>query len=271
MTSKFSQIDPGARIDEGVEIGPGCVIGPNVRIARGTRLVDHVTIYGNTTIGHDNTFYSYSVIGGDPQDISYDGEQTELIIGDGNRIREFVTVNTGTKKQDRRTVIGSNNLLMSCCHIAHDCVIGDNIIIANGVLLGGHVQVQSNVVFGGLAAVHHFVTIGRYAFIGGMTRVAMDSPPFMLLEGNPAVIRGINAVGLERNGFSGEQIKAIKQAYRLIYRNDEITRSEAIVRLEDEYAGDHHIMELVGFLKRTEEGKGGRYLESIRKNRAATK
>jgi UDP-N-acetylglucosamine acyltransferase len=211
-------IDPRAEIDDDVEIGPFCVIGPEVRIGRGTRLENSVTLMGNVTIGCRNHLYPNVVVGGEPQDISYRGSDTKVIIGDDNIIRECVTINRATEKEDGVTQIGNSNFLMGCCHVAHDCLLGDHIIIANGTLLAGHVHVQDHASLSGAVAIHHFATIGAYSFIAGMSAVRHDVPPFMLVEGYPAKPRCVNAVGLKRNAFAPNVIHALMEAHRLLYR-----------------------------------------------------
>lgn len=211
-------IDPRAEIDDDVEIGPFCVVGPHVRIGRGTKLENSVTLMGHVTLGRYNHLYPGAVIGGEPQDISYSGGNTRVVIGDHNVIREGVTVNRGSEKEDRVTRLGDSNFLMACSHVAHDCQLGSHIIIANNTLLGGHVHVHDFASLSGGIAVHHFATIGSYCFIGGMSAVRHDAPPYMLLEGHPAKPRCINVVGLKRNNFPAEVLDALAEAHRLLYR-----------------------------------------------------
>ena len=211
-------VDPQAEIDDGVEIGPFCVIGPHARIERGTRLLNGVTVMGHVAIGRNNVIYANVVIGGEPQDISYAGSDTRVVIGDGNVIREGVTINRGSEKEDGVTKIGDKNFLMACCHVAHDCKLGDHIIMANGSLLGGHVHVDDYASLSGAVAVHHYTTVGSYSFIGGLSRVLHDVPPFMLCEGAPARPRCINIVALKRHEFSTHVIDSLAEAHRLIYR-----------------------------------------------------
>ena len=214
-----ASIDPRAEIDDEVEIGPFCVIGPKVRIGRGTRLENNVTLMGNVTIGCYNHIYPNAVIGGEPQDISYTGSDTKVVIGDHNIIRECVTINRASEKEDGVTRIGDHNFLMACCHVAHDCQLGNHIIIANGTLLAGHVHVHDHASLSGAVAVHHFATIGSYSFVAGLSAVRHDVPPYMLVEGYPARPRCINAVGLKRNNFSPQVIQALAEAHRLLYRS----------------------------------------------------
>lgn len=212
-------VDPRAELDEEVRIGHHCVIGPNVRVGRGTRLENNVTLTGNTTIGRNNHLFPGVVVGAEPQDLSYQGSPTQVIVGDNNVLRESVTINRATEKEDGITSLGSNCYLMTCSHIAHDCKVGDRVIMANNVMLGGHVHVQHDATLSGGCAVHHFSSIGCYSFVSGLSRVLHDVPPFMLVEGFPARPRTINIVALKRKNFSVEAIKALMEAYRLLYRS----------------------------------------------------
>jgi UDP-N-acetylglucosamine acyltransferase len=212
-------IDPRAEIDDEVEIGSFSVIGPKVHVGRGTRLENHVTLMGDVAIGCFNHIYPNAVIGGEPQDISYTGADTKVIIGDHNIIREGVTINRASEKEEGITRIGDHNFLMACSHVAHDCQLGNNIIIANGTLLAGHVHVHDHASLSGAVAVHHFTTIGSYSFVAGLSAVRNDVPPYLLVEGYPARPRCINAVGLKRNNFTTEVIEALVEAHRLLYRS----------------------------------------------------
>lgn len=211
-------VDPRAEIEEDVEIGPFCIVGPEAKIARGTRLINSVTLMGAVTIGEDNVIYPNCVIGGEPQDISYGGSNTRVEIGNGNLIREGVTINRATEKEDGVTRIGDHNFLMANSHVAHDCKLGDHIIIANGTLLGGHVHVHSHASLSGGVAVHHYSTIGSFSFVGGLSRVLHDVPPYMLCEGAPARPRCINIVALKRKNFTAATIDTLAEAHRLLYR-----------------------------------------------------
>ena len=211
-------IDPRAEIDAEVAIGPFCVVGPKVTIGRGTRLENNVTLMGRCTIGEHNHIFPGVVIGGPPQDVSYRGEDTEVVIGDGNLIRECVTINLATTKEDGITSVGDRCYLMACCHVAHDCRLGDRVIMANGTLLGGHVHVHNDATFSGGVGVHHFATIGSFSFVSGLSRVLHDVPPFMLVEGSPARPRCVNLVALRRHQFPAETIDALDEAHRLLYR-----------------------------------------------------
>lgn len=216
--SHFAAVDPRAQLADDVEVGPFSFVGPEVAIGEGTIIENNVTLTGRTTIGRHNHIFSGAVIGGEPQDLSYRGTPTQVVIGDHNVIREGVTVNRGTEKDRGITIVGSHCYIMACCHVAHDCYVGDHVIMANGTMLGGHVHVQDHASLSGAVAVHHFATIGSYSFIGGVSRLLQDAPPFMLLEGVPARPRCVNIVALKRNNFTRETIEAISEAHRLLYR-----------------------------------------------------
>jgi UDP-N-acetylglucosamine acyltransferase len=256
-------IDPRAQVDDEVAIGPFCVIGPQVRIGRGTRLENSVTLMGDVTLGQYNRIYPGAVIGGEPQDVSYSGSNTKIIIGDNNIIRESVTINRASEKEDGVTRVGDSNFLMACCHVAHDCKLGNHIIIANNTLLAGHVHVHDYASLSGAVAVHHFATIGSYSFIAGCSAVRHDVPPYMLVEGYPARARCINAVGLKRNNFPNQVIHALAEAHRLLFR--------AKVRLEDAWEILRNngqlvpqVNHLLSFIQEQHEGQHGRGRERRR-------
>ncbi len=213
-----AQIHPSAELAERVEVGAYTVIGPHVRIGPGTRVGPHCVIDGHTTIGADNRIFQFASIGAEPQDKKYAGEPTRLEIGDGNTIREFVTINTGTVQDAGVTRVGDDNWIMAYVHIAHDCQLGSHIILANAVQLAGHVHLGDWVFLGGLTGVHQFGRVGAHAMTAFQTRLAQDVPPFVTAGGNPAEAQSINAEGLKRRGFSPERIALIKQMYRLLYR-----------------------------------------------------
>ncbi len=211
-------VDPRAEIEPGVFIGPYCVVGPDVRIGSGTRLENNVTLMGRVTLGKNNHVFPNAVIGGDPQDLTYRGTDTQVLVGDGNIIRECVTINRASEKEEGITRVGSHNMLMACCHVAHDCQVGNHVLIANNTLLGGHVHVHDHASLSGSVAVHHFATIGSYAFVSGLSRVPQDVPPFMLVEGHPSRPRCINTVALRRHEFDTHTIQSLAEAHRLLYR-----------------------------------------------------
>jgi len=212
-------VDPRAKIDSDVQIGHFCVVGPDVTIQRGTRLEAHVTLMGIVDIGEDNHIFPNAVIGAHPQDISYRNSPTRVEIGNGNTIREGVTINRGTEKEDGITRLGNHCYLMANCHIAHDCKVGDRVIMANNVMVGGHVHIQNDVTISGGTGIHHFGSVGAFAFIGALARVLHDVPPYMMCDGTPAKPRCANIVALKRNNFPAEDIRLISEAYKLLYRS----------------------------------------------------
>jgi UDP-N-acetylglucosamine acyltransferase len=226
-------------------------------VGDGCRLHNNVTLVGNTVLGTENEVFPGAVLGAIPQDKKYRGEASWLIIGNNNTIRECVTIHSGTEQGGGVTKIGDRNLIMAGCHVAHDCILHDDIIMANNVLLGGHVLVEKHATFGGLAAVHHYVTVGQYSFIGGMSRISRDVPPYLLVEGNPPKVWCVNKVGLRRKGFSAESVRAIKEAHRLIFRGS-LPRREAVRRVAESNGGQYEVQVLVEFLKQTERGNLGR-------------
>ena len=211
-------VDPKAEIDEAVTIGPYSVVGPNVCIGGGTTVGPHCVIEGQTRIGRDNRIFQFNSIGAIPQDKKYAGERSELIIGDGNTIREFCTVNLGVQGAGGVTRIGNRNWIMAYCHIAHDCRIDDDTTLANNTTMAGHVHLGDWVTVGGLTGIHQFVKIGAHAMVGFASAVSQDVPPYMLVDGNPLAVRGINSVGLRRRDFSPERLRAVKLMHRLLYR-----------------------------------------------------
>lgn len=230
-------VDPAAELDSTVEVGAFSVIGPNVKIGAGTRVGPHVVIEGHTTIGRDNHFFQYSSIGAAPQDKKYAGEPTLLEIGDRNTVREFCTFNTGTIQDAGATRIGSDNWIMAYVHIAHDCQLGNHLILANNATLGGHVHLADWVFLGGMTTVHQFCRIGAHAMTAFTAAVTQDVPPFVTAAGNRAAPAGINSEGLKRRGFTSEQINAIKRAYRTIYRSN-LSLDEAKAALAQEEAAN---------------------------------
>jgi UDP-N-acetylglucosamine acyltransferase len=250
-------IDPRAKIDDDVEVGPYCVVGPNVTIGRGTRLENHVTLTGHVTIGRFNHLFPGVVIGAEPQDLSYRGSDTRVVIGDHNIFREGVTVNRATEKEDGVTSIGDHGYFMACCHIAHDCRIGDHVVVANGTLLGGHVQIHRHATLSGGSAVHHFATVGAYSFVTGMSRVIHDVPPYMLIDGQPARARCVNVVALKRNDFPADDVRALAEAHRLLFRAKVgVDHARAILRANGRLVPC--VNHLIGFLQTQQEGRHGR-------------
>jgi len=246
-------VHPGARLHETVEVGPYSVIGEKVTIGAGTRVAPHVVIEGRTTIGERNRIFQFASVGGAPQDLKYAGEDTQLLIGDGNTIRESVTMNIGTVGGGGVTRVGNNNLFMAYSHVAHDCVVGNGCVIANGVALAGHVQLEDSVILGGLSAVHQFTRLGKHAFIAGGSMVVMDVPPYCTAQGDRAELAGLNVVGLQRHGFSEEQIGRIKEAYKILFRS-KLQLAEAMDRLKAEMGGQSEIDYLVDFVSQSKRG-----------------
>ncbi|MBK7877969.1 MAG: acyl-ACP--UDP-N-acetylglucosamine O-acyltransferase [Planctomycetes bacterium] len=253
----------GAELGAGVEIGPYCVVGPNVKLGDRTKVGPQVVIEGVTDIGEENLIVGQASLGGPPQDLSYRGEATRLVIGARNTIREFVTINRGTVKGGGVTRIGNNCLLMACCHVAHDCELRDRIIMGNNVLLAGHVLVEEMANVSGGAAAHHFVTIGAYAYVGGMTRMVQDVPPFMILEGHPSRVRGVNVIGLQRGGLPEPQVEDLREAFKRVFRSGD-PRKHTLEGLKRDFPDAPLVQRLVQSLERTEVGAKGRYRESLR-------
>ncbi|WCM89998.1 acyl-ACP--UDP-N-acetylglucosamine O-acyltransferase [Acidovorax sp. NCPPB 3576] len=211
-------VDPAARIDASATIGPYAVIGPHVTIGARTSVGAHCVIEGRTTIGEDNRIFQFASLGAAPQDKKYAGEPTELRIGDRNTIREFCTFNTGTAQDRGVTTIGNDNWVMAYVHIAHDCAVANHTVLANNATLAGHVHVGDHAIIGGLTGVHQFTKVGAHVMAGFASHISQDVPPFMMVDGNPLSVRGLNLEGLRRRGFSADRLAAIKQAHRLLYR-----------------------------------------------------
>ncbi len=264
-------VDPGANLGCGVEVGPFCVVGPDVTLGHDCVLHSHVVIDGHTTVGDRCEFFPGAIIGKAPQDLKFRGETTYLEIGNGNVFREHVTIHPGTGNGGGYTRIGHNNFLLVGVHVAHDCTIGDSCVFANGVQIAGHVNIENNCTFGGGTGIHHFVTIGRFAFVGGLSRIAQDVPPFMIAvaaRGPRSEIRMINGVGLQRAGFTEEQILALKQSFLRLFSRRARSSGVPIVTTIHKILGqkpDTHVEYLCKFLLRAyEHGRHGRYLESLR-------
>lgn len=258
-------VDSKAQIAEGVEIGPYSVIGPDVRIGEGSVLLNHVTVIGCTSMGRECHVFPGAVLGGPPQDLKYKGGKTTLEIGNKNVIRECCTMNPGTELGGGRTVVGDHNLIMAYVHIAHDCLIENNVVIANCTQLAGHVQVYEGARLSGLAALHHFVRIGRCSYVAGCAKLSIDVPPFTLAEGHPARIRTLNLEGLRRRGVEGEALVALKKAFRLLFGDRGTSREEAYAELAKlEFTQFEIVREVVTFVQETDRGANGRALEAHR-------
>ncbi len=244
-------VDPGARLAADVSVGPYAVIGAEVEIGAGCSIGAHAVIQGPARIGRGNHIASHAAIGGDPQDKKYHGERSELVIGDGNTIREFVTINRGTGEGGGVTRIGDDNWIMAYVHIAHDCTIGSHTIFANNTTLAGHVEIGDFVVLGGFAGVHQFCKIGAHAFAAMYAAINRDVPPFIYVAGQFAVPRGVNAEGLKRRGFNVKRIAAIKRAYRTLYLSHK-TLADARSALEEQATASEDVRALVEFIDRSE-------------------
>jgi UDP-N-acetylglucosamine acyltransferase len=241
-------VDKSAELGRDVEIGPGCVIGPNVRIGDASKLIAHVFIESHTELGNNNTVFPFVGLGGAPQDLSYKGEPTRLVIGDNNVIREHATLHRGTARGRSVTTIGNDCLIMGNCHVAHDCKVGNNVIMAQTATIGGHVQVGDFAFLGGLSGVHQHGRVGRHAFVGASALMTTDLIPFGSAIGNHAHLGGLNVVGLKRRGFSRDQIHDLRAAYRLLFA-EEGTFQERIEDCALTYADNPEVMEIVDFIR----------------------
>jgi UDP-N-acetylglucosamine acyltransferase len=241
-------VDPAANLAEGVEVGPYCTIGPEVTLEEGVRLISHVVVEGVTQIGPGCTVHPFAVLGSPPQHAGHRGEPTRLVIGAGNLIREQVTMHCGTAMGRGVTTVGSDGFFMVGVHIGHDCIVGDQVIMANTATLGGHVIVEDHVIMGGLSAAHQNTRIGRHAFVGGMAGVNHDVIPFGNVWGNHAHLEGLNLVGLKRRGFSREAINALRAAYRMLFA-EEGTFQERLEDTAAAYADSPEVMEIVAFIR----------------------
>ncbi|MFI3185176.1 MAG: acyl-ACP--UDP-N-acetylglucosamine O-acyltransferase [Methylococcaceae bacterium] len=246
-------IDSKAELDTDVSIGPFSVIGADVKIGAGTVIGSHVVIKGPTSIGKDNRIYQFTSIGEDPQDKKYAAEITRLEIGDRNTIREYTSMHRGTKQDRSLTKIGSDNLFMAYTHVAHDCIIGDHVIMANGASLAGHVHLHSHAILGGFTLVHQFTQIGQYSFAAMGSAITQDIPPFVMVGGKPTRPHGINSVGMERNGISPEDIRLIRKAYKIIYKTN-LRLEDAIDQMEDLAGESNELSDMVSFLRNVNRG-----------------
>ena len=253
MIDPRAVIHPKAELAEDVKVGPFTVIGPDVQIDSGTEIGPHVVIKGPTAIGRENTIYQFTSIGEDPQDKKYADEITRLEIGDRNVIREFVTMHRGTQQDQGLTLIGSDNLFMAYVHVAHDCVIGDHVIMANGASIAGHVHLGDHAILGGFTLVHQFTQIGEYSFSAMGSAITQDVPPFVMVGGRPTRPHGINSVGMERNGKSPEVIRQIRQAYKILYKNN-LRLEDAIEEMEGMAGESNELSNMVSFLRNVTRG-----------------
>ena len=248
MIHKTAIIESNSKISKNVKIGPYSVIGADVEIGEGTEIQSHVSIVGNTKIGKNNKIYPFASIGNDPQDLKFKGEETKLEIGDNNKIREYVTVNPGTKGGGGLTKVGNNCLFMVSSHIAHDCYVGNNVILANNVPLGGHAFVDDDVIIGGNSAVQQFTRVGRSAMIGGMCGVVRDVIPYGIVHGNRSVLQGLNLIGLRRKNFQNKEIIVLSDAYKEIFKNENLTGN--LKNLSEEYKSSELVKEVINFIEK---------------------
>ena len=250
MIHKTAIIQKGAKVHPEASIGPYCTIGKNVEIGRGVKLHSHVCIEGFSYIGENTEIFPFASIGYPPQDLKYGGEESRVIIGKNNVIREYCTVNTGTVHGNMETVIGDSCLFMISSHVAHDCIVGDNVILANNATLGGHVILDNNVIIGGLAAIHQFVRIGKFAIIGGVSAVVEDVAPFASVAGDRAKIIGINIVGMKRNSYSKNSINIVKNVFKEIFNKDNNKGFDEKIRvIKSNYNNDDESKEITKFLE----------------------
>jgi UDP-N-acetylglucosamine acyltransferase len=248
MIHKTAIVDSKAKISSNVSIGAYSVIGSGVEIGENTKIDSHVSIIGNTKIGKNNKVYPFASIGNDPQDLKFDGEETKLEIGNNNRIREYVTINPGTKGGGGLTKVGNNCLFMVSSHIAHDCYVGDNVILANNVPLGGHAHIEENVIIGGNSAVQQFTRVGKSAMIGGMCGVVRDIIPYGIAHGNRSILQGLNLIGLRRKNVPNKEILMLSEAYKEIFKNENLTKN--LKNLSKEYKKNELVNEVINFLEK---------------------
>ncbi len=246
MIHKTAIINKNSKISEDVEIGPYCIVGPEVEIGKNTVLHSHVNLVGNTKIGKNNEIFPFASIGTPPQDLKYKGEKNSLVIGDNNKFREYVNINPGTKNGGEVTKIGNNNLLMVYCHVAHDCNLSNNIVLANNVQVGGHVTIDDNAIVGGSCAIHQFSRIGESAMIGGMTGVLSDVIPYGLSIGNRNSLVGLNLIGLRRLKISNENIKIMQKAYDIIFSSENFRSN--IANLNPDIKNNEFVIKIANFI-----------------------
>lgn len=253
MIHKTALIDGKAELDSGVEVGPYSIIGPNVKIGKNTKIGPHVIIDQWTQIGEGCNIFQFSSIGAAPQDLKYRGEESWVIMGNNNTLREFVTINRGTSQSGGKTIIGNNNFFMAYCHVAHDCRIGNHVILANAATLAGHIQIEDHAIVGGLVGVHQFVRLGCHSIIGGGSGVNKDIPPYTMANGQRAKLYGLNLVGLKRHNFSEDVLGDLKKAYRLIFRSSH-TLEKALELAKAEIPNSPEVDHFIDFIKSSERG-----------------
>jgi UDP-N-acetylglucosamine acyltransferase len=246
-------VSPEANLQEGIEIGPYSIIGPNVKIGKDTVIGPHVVIEGHTEIGERCRIFQFASIGAVPQDLKFEGKESKVIVGNNNTIREFVTIHSATSADIGMTFLGDNNLIMAYCHVAHNCKLGNNIVMANAANLAGHIHVEDYAIIGGLSGVHQFARIGCHSIIGGASAVVTDIPPYITVSGNRAKPYGLNLIGLKRRGFSEETINALKKAYKIVFRSS-LLLSVAIERIKEEVEDLPEVRHFTNFIKNAKRG-----------------
>jgi UDP-N-acetylglucosamine acyltransferase len=263
-------VQDGAKLGADVTVGPFALIGPRVVIGDGAIIGERASITGRTVIGQKCRIYAGAAVGSDPQDLKFAGEDTQVVVGDRTVIREYATVNKGTAGGGGITQVGSDGMLMAYTHVAHDCILEDQVIMANNTSLGGHVLIERGAILSAFVGVHHFGTVGRQAFVSGLAKCTRDAPPFMITDGNPARVRGVNIVGLQRSGASREAITALRQSCRLLYHSA-LSMEVAKERIKADGLDQHaEVKYLLEFLARTEAGNLGRGREAMRKGHGAS-
>ena len=249
-------VDPQAELDSSVDVGPYVIIEKGVKIGPDTQIKPHSVITGPTTIGSGNIIGPFATVGAPPQDLKYKGEDTELVVGDNNQIREYASLHRGTVTGSGITTIGSGNLIMGYVHIAHDCVVGNNAILANAATLAGHVLVEDHAIIGGLVAIHQFTRIGAYSYSGGLSGISKDVPPFIIVSGTRKDMRisGINKVGLKRHGFDNDTLKKLDRAYKIIFMSPDLLLKDALVQVTAEIVGCEPVDRLIDFIRASKHG-----------------
>jgi UDP-N-acetylglucosamine acyltransferase len=261
---KTAIVASDARLGGGVVVGPYCVVGAGARLGARTVLHNHVTILDRTEVGEDNVIYPYAVLGAEPQDLKHRGEPTRLIVGHRNRIREHATIHRGTEMGGGATVVGDDTLIMVGAHIAHDCRIENEVVVANGAMLGGHCLVEFGSTIAGGAGVHHFTTIGTLSFVGGMARITKDVPPYLVVEGSPAEPRKVNTTALVRRGWAPEDIETLRSAFKAIFRNADEPMQTTMDRLRSQRPDFRPLLRLCDALEASQMGVHGRWRELLR-------
>ncbi len=246
-------VSPDAHLGEGIKIGPYTIVGPDVTIGENTVIGPHVVIEPHTDIGENCRIFQFSSLGGIPQDLKFDGDESRVIIGNNNTIREYVTINRATSADIGTTIIGDNNFLMAYSHIAHNCKLGNNIVMANAVNLAGHIHIEDYAIIGGLTGIHQFTRIGCHCMIGGASAVTKDVPPYVLAAGNYAKVHGLNLIGLKRRDFSKETIRTLKKVYTIIFRSS-LLLSEALKRTMEEVEDIPEVKHFIDFIQKSERG-----------------